>query len=871
MPEASVVTKTRRPSELQAGGATGEPASGELDLAAPPSTASVDEPPPGVAVEERRDARPSGETRGWLQTGQASSPAGLRHGDLRRRRRVVQVDAHERAAAEALRGLRRRSGRRRPDRRPRTSRAAGHARDAGRSRAPSGSRSQCRTPSASGARRAKRTLAPSGIQRGSAAEKPFVPRQGPARAGAGAATRDGPRPRSGSSVELGVLSLPLLDRAPRSSVRTPRSPNREEALARRRIPPHEQPRPVAARPAAPACRPAAAARARPRRARPPAASSPPRRARRELGPEAVVEVARRSRRRRPGTPRRIRRRGATPCASRGRGRLSGPSRSDEPLQIRRADEVRHRAAEPALRAGRARRSPRQLSLDAELAQHHRAEARRSAVPSRSARPRRASRSPPMTHRGASSASGPNGAGDSRSRQRSERLRGPGQVDDVGDLVRREQRHPVRVVAETGLRPGGEVQRTIAGRSRNGTAVPLASASGIRDDDVDARAETRIRRVRSRPRGGRLDRAGRVPRPRLERRRKVDAEVHGLDRAPVRRRPLRRGRRRGRPEQRGEPRRGGFASREGYRTGRRPRAGAKPSPRAVVSASDYGSQRRNHHAKPGRPARSARDPLLLVSTASRLCGRRPKPARPQEKKKDVIASPEKRSSSRRRRRGLERRFGLPGARGPRRTCTTSTRRLPARRPLSRTPRRRLHRRAPIAMTAGAPPALRRSEGRGRPRRHASSRTSPAAKAGVQVGDIVTTVDGEKVGSTRALSAPCAATRTARRVKIDPARPRREDADGRRRRAQGRQEMRSANSDRRCAASRSGRTSTPRDRSGSRRRLRGLPSRPSCARAGRSEGAARRASSSAAEGHREPPVPALARFAAGRVDLARILKG
>jgi len=84
--------------------------------------------------------------------------------------------------------------------------------------------------------------------------------------------------------------------------------------------------------------------------------------------------------------------------------------------------------------------------------------------------------PSETQRGAS-ASGPNGAGDSRSSQRGERLRGRERwtICATSCVVSRVIQS---VKSERPASPcGGDVHRTMRGLSRNGIAVPLASASG----------------------------------------------------------------------------------------------------------------------------------------------------------------------------------------------------------------------------------------------------------------------------------------------------------------------------------------------------------------------------------------------------------
>ncbi len=261
------------------------------------------------------------------------------------------------------------------------------------------------------------------------------------------------------------------------------------------------------------------------------------RAHRQLGAEAAVEGLRRiaedalERRRETAAARGSH---ALPEARQGLPAVA----VGEPLEIRRADEVRDRAAEPALGAVQIV-VVRQPALDRELAQHHRAEAR-----ARPARPGQRS----LDDRGVALGH-PLGR---RERERTERRRRQQyehgrravararEVDDVRDLVRRHELHPVAVVANGRLRLGRRGPQQDLGPVEKGDGGSVRVRKGIGDDDLDP-ARRDVSHVVGHPRVDRLDLASGVERPGREGRRIVDPEVRRLDGPPLGRRALRRGR------------------------------------------------------------------------------------------------------------------------------------------------------------------------------------------------------------------------------------------------------------------------------------------------------------------------------------------
>ncbi len=231
----------------------------------------------------------------------------------------------------------------------------------------------------------------------------------------------------------------------------------------------------------------------------------------------------------------------------GQARRSRPG--GEPLEVGRADQIRHVLLEPAVAAVEVA-VLRQLPGDREAAQHHRAEGRR--------RPSRARQSS-LDQRGvafedpARRAEGDRAEGHRGEPREPARHAGPGppEVNDVRHLVRRQRLGPVPELAEIGggarrRRPQQDLRPVEEGRGR-----PVGDGGRVGDDDLD-RPPGREADEGGDARVDRLELPGGVPGPGLERRREVDAEVRGLDRPPVGRRPLRRRRGRQSENQADEP-------------------------------------------------------------------------------------------------------------------------------------------------------------------------------------------------------------------------------------------------------------------------------------------------------------------------------
>ena len=107
---------------------------------------------------------------------------------------------------------------------------------------------------------------------------------------------------------------------------------------------------------------------------------------------------------------------------------------------------------------------------------------------------------------------------------------PGQVNDVGHLVRHEKLHPLAIVADVrfGFRRRGpeDDDRPIQERKRH----PVRLGRRVLDEDIDRPGRTIADEV-GHPLVDPFDGGSGVRGPRLEGRGKVDAKVFRLDRAP----------------------------------------------------------------------------------------------------------------------------------------------------------------------------------------------------------------------------------------------------------------------------------------------------------------------------------------------------
>ena len=444
--------------------------------------------------------RPSGETRGSPQMGQASAdPVSDRDlAGLPGR----EIDARERGDAEPVAHGDGEVVLRAPGSASARSSPARHPRDPSRRRGPRGRDRGGGSPSASGARFEKSTRPAVGHPARVGRREAVVARKLPARRRLGSGRRD-PRPRGSSPGELGSRRARSFepsgetwsDDVPPSS-RSTSSPAIEafglEALL------------LVDRPTG------------------------------RLRDETVVEILGRAAEALPRTrPRTLPRSGRHAPPELPKTLLAG-SRG-QPLEVRRAHEIRHRRAEPARSAVELRVRTAACPRSRAAAAPSRAGSR-PAGPSPSARLRRASRiprrasaasrersdrtAPAEAARGRTPIRCPAARGARRGRPRASRGSRSNPENRPATRPRRAARSRARSPA------GRETARPSRSRRRPGPRRrPRSAAPGSQPDEVRHALADRLEQ----PRG--------VARPGLEGRRIVNAEVRGLDRPPVGRRPL----------------------------------------------------------------------------------------------------------------------------------------------------------------------------------------------------------------------------------------------------------------------------------------------------------------------------------------------